>query len=152
MHSQRLITITTNNYNTIYILQRKFNPETKGWGQIIQFLDEINKSIELIYGYKKINSLLRDIYIFPDEMKIIIGRHAHHVEYDEKRGAWYLKTKYHHFWSVTSTTVRPFQIYVSLKDLLEEIKNKLQVGLNELPVFLPYYKDKKYALRLNMYV
>ena len=85
-------------------------------------------------------------------MKIIIGRHAHQVDYDEKRGVWYLKTKYHHFWSVTSTAVRPFQIYVSLKDLLEEIKNKLQDGLNELPEFLPYYKDKKYTLRFNMYL
>ena len=133
-------------------LQRKFNPETKGYDQIIQFLDEINKSIELIYGYKKINSLLRDIYIFPDEMKIIIGRYAHHVEYDEKRGVWYLKTKYHHFWSVTSTTIRPFQRYVSLNDLFEDINYILQDGLNELPVFFPYYKDKKYALRFNMYL
>ena len=136
----------------VIFLQRKFNPETKGRGEIIQFLDEMNKSVELIYGYNKINSLLRDIYIFPKDMKIIIGRHAHQVDYDEKRGTWHLKTKYHHFWSVTSTAVRPFQIYVALKDLLEEIKNKLQDGLNELPVFLPYYKDKKYALRFNTYL
>ena len=141
----------SSNTKAIFI-HKKFNSKTKGRGQIIQFLDGMNNSIELIYSYKKINSLLRDIYIFPEEMKIIIGRHTHFIKYNEKRSIWYLKTKYHPFWSVTCTTIRPFHRYFLLIDLLEDINNKLQDGLNELPEFLPYYKDKKYALRFNMYL
>ena len=135
----------------VIFLQKKFYEKTGERYQIIQFLEEMNKSIELIYGYKKINSLLRDIYVFPEEMKIVIERHTYDIGYNESRKAWYLKTKLHSCSGVTSTYIAPYR-YSSLDDLLADIKNKIQEGLNELPELLPYYKDKKYTLRLNMYV
>ena len=135
----------------VILLQKKFNKITSEQNQIIQFLEEINKSVELIYGYKKINSLLRDIYVFPDEMKIIIERYIYKIRYSEKIKEWYLITKFYSFHSVPSSYIAPYK-YSSLDGLLEDIKNKLQEGLNELPELLPYYKDKKYTLRLKMYV
>ena len=135
----------------VIFLQKKFNEKTNEWNQIIQFLDEMNKSVELIYGYKKINSLLRDIYVFPEEMKIIIGRYTYEIRYSEKMRKWYLRAKFYSFHAVPSPYIAPYG-YSSLDELLEDLKNKLQEGLNELPELLPYYKDKKYALRLNMYV
>ena len=135
----------------VVFLQKKFNKKTNEWNQIIQFLDEMNKSVELIYSYKKINSLLRDIYVFPEEMKIIIERYIYEIRYSEKIKEWYLITKFYSFHSVPSSYIAPYK-YSSLDELLEDIKNKLQEGLNELPELLPYYKDKKYTLRLKMYV
>tara|TARA_B100000809_G_scaffold58458_1_gene54935 strand:+ start:1013 stop:1441 length:429 start_codon:yes stop_codon:yes gene_type:complete len=135
----------------VIFLQKKFNKKTNEWNQIIQFLDEMNKSVELIYSYKKINSLLRDIYVFPEEMKIIIERYIYEIRYSEKIKEWYLITKFYSFHSVPSFYITPYK-YSSLDELLEDIKNKLQEGLNELPELLPYYKDKKYTLRLKMYV
>ena len=135
----------------VVFLQKKFNKKTNEWNQIIQFLDEMNKSVELIYSYKKINSLLRDIYVFPEEMKIIIERYIYEIRYSEKIKEWYLITKFYSFHSVPSFYIAPYK-YSSLDGLLEDIKNKLQEGLNELPELLPYYKDKKYTLRLKMYV
>ena len=132
-------------------LQKKFNEKANQQNQILQFLDEINKSVELIYSYKKINSLLRDIYVFPEEMKIIIGRYTYTIARNEKREIWYLRTKFYSSHNDIGTYITPYR-YSLLDDLLEDIKNKVQEGLNELPEFLPYYKDKKYALRLNMYV
>ena len=134
----------------VIFLQKKFNEKTNEWNQIIQFLDEMNKSVELIYGYKKINSLLRDVYVLPKAMKIIIGRYTYEIRYWEKMKKWYLRTKFYSFHSVPSPYIAPYK-YSSLDELLEDIKNKLQEGLNELPELMPYYKDKKYALRLNMY-
>ena len=135
----------------VIFLQKKFNKKTNEWDQIIQFLDEMNKSVELIYSYKKINSLLRDIYVFPEEMKIIIERYIYEIRYSEKIKEWYLITKFYSFHSVPSSYITPYK-YSSLDGLLEDIKNKLQEGLNELPELLPYYKDKKYTLLLKMYV
>ena len=135
----------------VIFLQRQFNEKANQQNQILQFLDEINKSVELIYSYKKINSLLRDIYVFPEEMKIIIERYTYEIRYSEKIKEWYLITKFYSFHSVPSSYIAPYK-YSSLDELLEDIKNKLQEGLNELPELLPYYKDKKYTLRLKMYV
>ena len=135
----------------VIFLQRQFNEKANQQNQILQFLDEINKSVELIYSYKKINSLLRDIYVFPEEMKIIIERYIYEIRYSEKINEWYLITKFYSFHSVPSSYIAPYK-YSSLDGLLEDIKNKLQEGLNELPELLPYYKDKKYTLRLKMYV
>ena len=135
----------------VIFLQRQFNEKANQQNQILQFLDEINKSVELIYNYKKINSLLRDIYVFPEEMKIIIERYIYEIRYSEKIKEWYLITKFYSFHSVPSSYIAPYK-YSSLDGLLEDIKNKLQEGLNELPELLPYYKDKKYTLRLKMYV
>ncbi len=135
----------------VIFLQRQFNEKANQQNQILQFLDEINKSVELIYSYKKINSLLRDIYVFPEEMKIIIERYIYEIRYSEKIKEWYLITKFYSFHSVPSFYIAPYK-YSLLDELLEDIKNKLQEGLNELPELLPYYKDKKYTLRLKMYV
>ena len=135
----------------VIFLQRQFNEKANQQNQILQFLDEINKSVELIYSYKKINSLLRDIYVFPEAMKIIIGRYIYEIRYSEKIKEWYLITKFYSFHSVPNSYIAPYK-YSSLDGLLEDIKNKLQEGLNELPELLPYYKDKKYTLRLKMYV
>ena len=135
----------------VIFLQKKFNEKTCEQNQIIQFLEEMNKFIELIYGYKKINSLLRDVYIFPEEMKIIIGPYTYVIGHSEKLKTWYLKTRFHSFSGVTGAYVRPCR-YSLLDDLLEDIKNKIQEGLNELPELQPYYKGKKYTLHLNMYV
>ena len=132
-------------------LQKKFNEKTSEQNQIIQFLEEMNRFIEMIYGYKKINSLLRDVYVFPEEMKIIIGPYTYAIGRNEKLKTWYLKTKFHSFSGVTGDYVRPYR-YSLLDDLLEDIKDKVQEGLNELPELQPYYKGKKYTLRLNMYV
>ncbi len=134
----------------VIFLQKKFNEKTNDWNQITQFLDDMNKSVELIYGYKKINSLLRDVYVLPEAMKIIIGRYTYEIRYWEKMKKWYVRTKFYSFQSVPSPYIAPYK-YSSLDVLLEDIKNKLQEGLNELPELMPYYKDKKYALRLNMY-
>ena len=135
----------------VIFLQKKFNEKTNEWNQIIQFLDEMNKSVELIYGYKNINSLLRDVYVLPEAMKIIIGRYTYEIRYWEKMKKWYLRTKFYSFHSVPSPYIAPYK-YSSLDELLEDIKNKLQEGLNELPELLPYYKDNKYILRLHMYI
>ena len=140
----------SSHHSKVIFLQKKFNEKTNEWNQIIQFLDEMNKSVELIYGYKKINSLLRDIYVFPEEMKIIIGRYTYEIRYSEKMKKWYLRAKYYSFRGIPNPYIAPHR-YSSLDELLEDIKNKLQEGLNELPELMPYYKDKKYALRLNMY-
>ena len=83
----------------VIFLQKKFNEKTNEWNQIIQFLEEKNKSVELIYSYKKINSLLRDIYVFPEEMKIIIERYIYEIRYSEKIKEWYLITKFYSFHS-----------------------------------------------------
>ena len=141
----------SSHHSKVIFLQKKFNEKTNEWNQIIQFLDEMNKSVEFMYGYKKINSLVRDIYVFPEEMKIIIGRYTYEIRYSEKMRKWYLRAKFYSFHAVPSPYIAPYR-YSSLDELLEDIKNKLQEGLNELPELLPYYKDKKYALRLNMYV
>ena len=141
----------SSHHSKVIFLQKKFNEKTNEWNQIIQFLDEMNKSVELIYGYKKINSLLRDIYVFPEEIKITIERYTYEIRYSEKMRKWYLRTKFYSFHAVPSSYIAPHR-YASLDELLEDIKNKLQKGLNELPELMPYYKDKKYALRLNMYV
>ena len=141
----------SSHHSKVIFLQKKFNEKTNEWNQIIQFLDEMNKSVELIYGYKKINSLLRDIYVFPEEMKIIIGRYTYEIRYSEKMRKWYLRAKFYSSHAVPSPYIEPYR-YSSLDELLEDLKNKLQEGLNELPELLPYYKDKKYALRLNMFV
>ena len=135
----------------VIFLQKKFNEKTSEQNQIIQFLEEMNRFIEMIYGYKKINSLLRDVYVFPEEMKIIIGPYTYTIGHNEKMKTWYLKTRFHSFSGVTGAYVRPCR-YSFLNDLLEDIKNKIQEGLNVLPELLPYYKCKKYTLRLNMYV
>ena len=135
----------------VIFLQRQFREKANQQNQILQFLDEINKSVELIYSYKKINSLLRDIYVFPEEMKIIIERYIYEIRDSEKIKEWYLITKFYSSHSVPSSYIAPYK-YSSLDGLLEDIKNKLQEGLNELPELLPYYKDKKYTLRLKMYV
>ena len=105
----------------------------------------------MIYGYKKINSLLRDIYVFPEQMKIIIGCYTYTIGHNEKINTWYLKTKFHSLFDVTGTYIRPYR-YFSLDDLLEDIKNKIQEGLNKQPELQPYYKANKYILKLNMYV
>ncbi len=135
----------------VIFLQKKFNEKTCEQNQIIQFLEEMNRFIEMIYGYKKINSLLRDVYVFPEEMKIIIGPYTYTIGHNEKMKTWYLKTRFHSFSGVTGAYVRPCR-YSFLNDLLEDIKNKIQEGLNELPELQPYYKGKKYTLHLNMYV
>ncbi len=135
----------------VIFLQKKFNEKTCEQNQIIQFLEEMNRFIEMIYGYKKINSLLRDVYVFPEELKIIIGPYTYTIGRNEKLKTWYLKTKFHSFSGVTGAYVSPYR-HSFLDDLLEDIKNKIQEGLNELPEFLPYYREKKYTLRLNMYV
>ena len=135
----------------VIFLQKKFNEKTSEQNQIIQFLEEMNRFIEMIYGYKKINSLLRDVYVFPEEMKIIIGPYTYTIGHNEKMKTWYLKTRFHSFSGVTGAYVRPCR-YSLLDDLLEDIKNKIQEGLNELPELQPYYEGKKYTLRLNMYV
>ena len=132
-------------------LQKKFNEKTSELNQITEFLEEMNRFIEMIYGYKKINSLLRDIYVFPEQMKIIIGCYTYTIGHNEKIKTWYLKTKFHSLFDVTGTYIRPYR-YSFLDDLLEDIKNKVQEGLNELPELQPYYKGKKYTLRLNMYI
>ncbi len=134
----------------VIFLQKKFNEKTCEQNQIIQFLEEMNRFIEMIYGYKKINSLLRDVYVFPEEMKIIIGPYTYTIGHNEKMKTWYLKTRFHSFSGVTGAYVRPCR-YSLLDDLLEDIKNKIQEGLNELPELQPYYKGKKYTLHLNMY-
>ena len=141
----------SSHHSKVIFLQKKFNEKTNEWNQIIQFLDEMNKSVELIYGYKKINSLLRDIYVFPEEMKIIIGRYTYEIRYSVKMRKWYLRAKFYSFHAFPSPHIAPYR-HSSLDELLEDIKNKLQEGLNELPELLPYYKDKKYTLRLNMYL
>ena len=135
----------------VIFLQKKFNEKTCEQNQIIQFLDEMNKSVELIYSDKKINLLLRDIYVFPETMKIIIGRCTFEIRYSEKIWNWCLREKYYSSRAVPGTYIVPNR-YASFNELLEIIKDKLQEGLNELPKFMPYYKDKKYTLRLNMYV
>ena len=135
----------------VIFLQKKFNEKTCELNQIIQFLEEMNKFVGMIYGYKKINSLLQDTYVFPEEMKIIIGRYTYTIGHNEKRKLWYLKRKFYSFSGITGNFITPYR-YFSLDGLLEDIKNKIQEGLNELPELLPYYKCKKYTLRLNMYV
>ena len=135
----------------VIFLQKKFNEKTCEQNQIIQFLEEMNRLIEMIYGYKKINSLLRDVYVFPEKMKIIIGRYTYTIGHNKKINTWYLKTKFHSFSHIRSTYISPYR-YSFLDDLLEDIKNKVQEGLNELPELQPYYKANKYTLRLNMYV
>ena len=135
----------------VIFLQKKFNEKTCEQNQIIQFLEEMNRFVEMIYGYKKINSLLRDVYVFPEEMKIIIGCYTYTIGRNEKIKTWYLKRKFYSFSGITGTFITPCR-YFLLDDLLDDIKNKIQEGLNELPELLPYYKCKKYTLRLNMYV
>ena len=135
----------------VIFLQKKFNEKTCEQNQIIQFLEEMNRFIEIIYGYKKINSFLRDVYVFPEKMKIIIGRYTYTIGRNEKLRTWYLKTKFHSFSGVTGAYVRPYR-HSFLDELLEDIKNKVQEGLNELPELQPYYKANKYTLRLNLYV
>ena len=131
--------------NVVYI-RKKYNKHTQERMKIIKFLERLKDSVELVYGYKKNNLLLKDIHVFPEEMKIVVGYFTYKIIYKEDRdwgmeNGWNLEYK----WFVLNNVVGEVTytgMYYILDYLLEDVAEKVQAGLNDLPKRLPYYSTQ----------
>ena len=128
--------------NVVYI-HKEYNKHTQESMKIIKILERLKDSVELVYGYKKNNLLLKDMHVFPEEMKIVVGYFTYKIIYKEERNwgmenGWNLEYK----WFVLNNVVGEVTytgMYYILDYLLEDVAEKVQEGLNELPEKLPYY-------------
>ena len=131
--------------NVVYI-RKEYNKHTQERMKIIKFLERLRDSVELVYGYKKNNLLLKDMHVFPEEMKIVVGYFTYKIIYKEDRdwgmeNGWNLEYK----WFVLNNVVGEVTytgMYYILDYLLEDVAEKLQAGLNDLPKRLPYYSTQ----------
>ena len=131
--------------NVVYI-RKEYNKHTQERMKIIKFLERLKDSVELVYGYKKNNLLLKDIHVFPEEMKIVVGYFTYKIIYKEERNwgmenGWNLEYK----WFVLNNVVGEVTytgMYYILDYLLEDVAEKVQAGLNDLPKRLPYYSTQ----------
>ena len=131
--------------NVVYI-HKEYNKHTQESMKIIKFLERLKDSVELVYGYKKNNLLLKDMHVFPEEMKIVVGYFTYKIIYKEDRdwgmeNGWNLEYK----WFVLNNVVGEVTytgMYYILDYLLEDVAEKVQAGLNDLPKRLPYYSTQ----------
>ena len=129
--------------NVVYI-RKEYNKHTQERMKIIKFLERLKDSVELVYGYKKNNLLLKDIHVFPEEMKIVVGYFTYKIIYKEDRewgmeNGWNLEYK----WFVLNNVVGEVTytgMYYILDYLLEDVAEKVQAGLNDLPKKFPFYQ------------
>ena len=130
----------------VVYLHKEYNQHTQERMKIIQFLERLKDSVELVYGYKKNNPLLKDMYVYPKEMKVVVGYWMYRIIYvEEDRGfnlgkGWDLEYKYFgYFTDNIHGLVDKTTSYYVLDYLLEDVAEKVQEGLNDLPEKLPYY-------------
>jgi len=126
----------------IYI-HKQYNQYTSDRIKIVKFFEQLKDSVELVYGYKKNNPLLKNIHIYPDEMKVVVGIMTYKIVYAEER-EWGMKDgwnlEYHWFFLNNIVgELKDTRMYYILDYLLEDVAEKVQEGLNELPEKLPYY-------------
>ena len=140
----------TSNTKVVY-LRKEYNQHTQERMKIIKFLKRLRDSVALVYGYKKNNPLLRDMHVFPEEMKIVVGYFTYKIIYKEGRdwgmeNGWNLEYK----WFVLNNVVGEVTytgMYYILDYLLEDVAKKVQAGLNDLPKRLPYYSTSQLLQR-----
>ena len=131
----------------VVYLHKEYNQHTQERMKIIQFLERLKDSVELVYGYKKNNLLLKDMHVYPEEMKIVVGYWMYRIIYVETdRGhhnlgkGWDLEYKWFgYFIGRIEGLVHKTTSYYVLDYLLEDVAEKVQAGLNDLPEKLPYY-------------
>ena len=128
--------------NVVYI-HKEYNKHTQERMKIIKFLERLKDMVELVYGYKKNNPLLKDMHVYPEEMKFVVGYMTYKIIYVENRDwgiskGWSLEYR----WFALRNIVGEHQdttMYKHLDYLLEDVEELVQEGLNELPERLPYY-------------
>ena len=130
--------------NVVY-LHKEYNKHTQERMKIIKFLERLKDMVELVYGYKKNNLLLKDMHVYPEEMKIVVGYMTYTIVYEEER-TWGMKDGWNleYQWFVYNNIVGEDQdtsMYYVLDYLLEDVEEKVQEGLNDLPKRLPYYSS-----------
>ena len=128
--------------NVVYI-HKEYNKLTSERMKIIKFLERLKDSVELVYGYKKNNPLLKDMHVYPEEMKIVVGYMTYTIVYEEERtwgmkDGWNLKYQWFVYKNIVGEHLDTRMYYV-LDYLLEDVAEKVQAGLNDLPKRLPYY-------------
>ena len=136
--------------NVVY-LHKEYNQHTRERMKVIKFLERLKDSVELVYGYKKNNPLLKDMHVYPEEMKVAVGYWMYRIIYVETdRGhhnlgkGWDLEYKYFsRYYDNIQGLVDKTRSYYVLDYLLEDVAEKVQEGLNELPEQLPYYNNNK---------
>ena len=131
--------------NVVY-LHKEYNKHTQERMKIIKFLERLKDMVELVYGYKKNNPLLKDMHVYPEEMKVVVGYWMYRIIYvEEDRGfnlgtGWDLEYKtFGYFTDNIHGLVDKTTSYYVLDYLLEDVAEKVQAGLNDLPEKLPYY-------------
>lgn len=127
----------------VIYLHKQYNQYTSDRIKIVKFFEQLKDSVELVYGYKKNNPLLKDMHVFPQEMKIIVGYFTYKIIYKEERAwgmenGWNLEYKCFALNNVVGEVTYAGMYYI-LDYLLEDVAEKVQEGLNELPEKLPYY-------------
>ena len=127
----------------VVYLHKEYNQHTQERMKIIQFLEQLKDSVELVYGYKKNNPLLKDMHVYPEEMKVVVGYMTYTIVHEEER-TWGMKDGWNleYQWFVYNNIVGEDQdtsMYYVLDYLLEDVAEKVQAGLNDLPERLPYY-------------
>ena len=71
-------------------LHKEYNKHTQERMKIIKFLERLKDSVELVYGYKKNNPLLKNMHVYPEEMKVVVGIMTYKIVYEEER-TWGMK-------------------------------------------------------------
>ena len=132
--------------NVVFI-KKKYNKVTSERMRVIKFLKQLKEIVDFVYGYKKNNPLLKDMHVYPEEMKIVVGLMTYKIVYEEERiglgmsSGWNLE--YHWFFLKNVVgELEDSRMYYVLDYLLEDVAEKVQAGLNDLPELLPYYSKK----------
>jgi len=129
--------------NVVYI-KKEYNKLTSERMKVIKFLERLKYSVELVYGYKKNNPLLKNMHVYPEEMKVVVGIMTYKIVYEEERmgrgmsSGWNLEYQFFFSNNIVGKQQDTSMYYV-LDYLLEDIAEKVQAGLNDLPERLPYY-------------
>ena len=128
--------------NVVYI-HKEYNKQTQELMKVIKFLERLKDMVELVYGYKKNNPLLRDMHVYPEEMKVVVGYMTYTIVHEEER-TWGMKDGWNleYQWFVYNNIVGEHQdtrMYYVLDYLLEDVAKEVQAGLNDFPKRLPYY-------------
>ena len=137
--------------NVVY-LHKEYNKHTLERMKIIKFLERLKDSVELVYGYKKNNPLLKNMHVYPEEMKVVVGIMTYKIVYEEERmgrgmsSGWNLEYQFFFSNNIVGKQ-QDTSMYYFLDYLLEDVAEKVQEGLNELPEQLPYYNNNKKRFR-----
>ena len=136
--------------NVVYI-KKEYNQYTSDRIKIVKYLERLKDMVELVYGYKKNNPLLKDMHVYPEEMKVVVGYMTYTIVHEEER-TWGMKDGWNleYQWFVYNNIVGEDQdtsMYYVLDYLLEDVAEKVQAGLNDLPERLPYYSTSSLLQR-----